>query len=90
MRSFVAPSLTSALLTRPVGQPPNEIRRSYTNFTYKAGNWSKPRRVVAKVERHPAHLANAGYNLIQHFAVYAASLTDKMLSHGVRWFPGRI
>jgi hypothetical protein len=38
------------LLTRPVGRPPNEVRRCYTNFTYRAGSWTKLRRVVAKVE----------------------------------------
>ena len=37
------------LLTRPVGRPPNEVRRSYANFTYQAGSWTKSRRVVAKV-----------------------------------------
>src|SRR6266480_1492735 len=40
------------LLTRPVGRPPNDVRRSYANFTYQAG-WTKPRRVTAKVEWHP-------------------------------------
>ena len=44
------------LLTRPVGRPPNEVRRSYANFTYQAGSWSKPRLVVAKVEWHPGEL----------------------------------
>ncbi len=44
------------LLKRPVGRPPNEVRRSHANFTYRAGSWSKPRRVVAKVERHPGEL----------------------------------
>lgn len=29
------------LLTRHVGRPPNEVRRSYANFTYQAGSWSK-------------------------------------------------
>ena len=38
------------LLTRPIGRPPNEVRRSYVNFTYQAGSWTKSRRVVAKVE----------------------------------------
>jgi hypothetical protein len=37
------------LLTRPIGRPPNEVRRSYANFTYQAGGWTKSRRVVAKV-----------------------------------------
>jgi hypothetical protein len=41
------------LLTRPVGRPPNHVRRSYANFRYQAGSWSKSRRVVAKVNWHP-------------------------------------
>ena len=44
------------LLKRPVGRPPNEVRRYYANFTYQAGSWSKPRRVIAKVEWHPGEL----------------------------------
>ena len=44
------------LLTRPVGRPPNEVRRFFANFHYQAGSWTKPRRVVAKVERHPGEL----------------------------------
>jgi hypothetical protein len=46
----------SHLLTRPVGRPPNEVRRAYANFTYQAGSWSKPRRIVSKVEWHPGEL----------------------------------
>ena len=44
------------LLTRRVGRQPNDVRRSYANFHYQAGSWSKPRRVVAKVEWHPGEL----------------------------------
>src|ERR1700730_15352009 len=44
------------LLTRPVGRPPNEVRCYYANFTYQAGSWRKPRRVIAKVEWHPGEL----------------------------------
>ena len=44
------------LLKRPVGRPSLDVRRSYTNFTYQAGSWTKPRRVVAKVEWHPGEL----------------------------------
>jgi Transposase DDE domain group 1 len=36
------------LLTRPVGRPPNEVRRSYANFTHQAGTWTRPRRVVPR------------------------------------------
>ncbi len=39
-----------------MGRPPNEVRRSYANFTYQAGSWTKPRRVIAKVEWHPGEL----------------------------------
>ena len=44
------------LLKRPVGRPPQEMRRYYSSFSYQAGSWSKPRRVVAKVEWHPGEL----------------------------------
>ncbi len=44
------------LLKRPVGRPPNEVRPFYVNFTYQAGSWTKPRRVVAKVAWHPGEL----------------------------------
>ena len=32
------------LLTRPVGRPSNEVRRSYASFSYQTGSWTKPRR----------------------------------------------
>jgi hypothetical protein len=44
------------LLSRPVGRPPHEVRRYYGSFSYQAQTWSKPRRVVAKVEWHPGEL----------------------------------
>ncbi len=44
------------LLKRPVGRPPNEVLRFYANFTYQAGSWTKPRRVIAKVEWHSGEL----------------------------------
>ncbi len=44
------------LLKRPVGRPPEEVRRYYASFHYQAGSWKKPRRVVAKVEWHPGEL----------------------------------
>jgi DDE family transposase len=44
------------LLKRPVGRPPHEVRRYHASFSYRAGSWSKPRRVVAKVEWHPGEL----------------------------------
>ena len=37
------------LLTRPVGRPPNHVRRYYASFSYRAKSWDKVRRVVAKV-----------------------------------------
>jgi len=44
------------LLKRRPGRPSNNIERHYASFTYQAGSWSKPRRVVAKVEWHPGDL----------------------------------
>jgi hypothetical protein len=46
----------SYLLKRPVGRPPNEVRRFHANFRYQAGSWTKPRRVIAKVEWYPGEL----------------------------------
>ena len=44
------------LLKRPVGRPAHEVRRYHASFNYQAGSWTKPRRVVAKVEWHPDEL----------------------------------
>ena len=44
------------LLKRPVGRPPHDVRRYYASFDYQAASWTKPRRVVAKVEWHPGEL----------------------------------
>jgi hypothetical protein len=44
------------LLKRPVGRPPNHVRRVYGDFEYQAGSWEKPRRVLAKIEWHPGEL----------------------------------
>jgi len=44
------------LLTRPVGRPPHYVRRFYASFRYQAQSWSRPRRVVAKIEWHPGEL----------------------------------
>src|SRR5262245_14864034 len=44
------------LLKRSIGRPPNEVRRFHANFSYQAGSWTKPRRVVAKVEWHSGEL----------------------------------
>ena len=38
------------------------MRRYYASFSYQAQSWSKPRRVVAKVEWHPGELyARVGF-----------------------------
>ena len=44
------------LMKRRPGRPPNHVVREYTSFHYRAKRWSKPRRVVAKVEFHPGEL----------------------------------
>ena len=40
------------LLTRPVGRPPKKPQVFHASFAYQAQSWTKPRRVVAKVEWH--------------------------------------
>jgi Transposase DDE domain group 1 len=32
------------------------VRRCHASFSYQAGSWSQPRRVIAKVEWHPEEL----------------------------------
>jgi hypothetical protein len=44
------------LLTRPVGRPPKRPQVFFASFNYQAESWSKPRRVVAKVEWHQGEL----------------------------------
>jgi hypothetical protein len=44
------------LLTRPVGRPPKKPQVFFASFSYRAQSWTKPRRVVAKVEWHQGEL----------------------------------
>ena len=44
------------LTKRGPGRPPNHVVRHHTSFHYRAKSWSKPRRVVAKVEFRPGEL----------------------------------
>ena len=44
------------LLTRPVGRPPKKPVVWLTSFRYQATGWTRPRRVVAKVEWHQGEL----------------------------------
>ena len=44
------------LLKRPVGRPAHHVRRYHASFSYQARSWSKPRRVIAKVEWYPEEL----------------------------------
>jgi Transposase DDE domain group 1 len=46
----------SHLLTRPVGRPPKKPQAFFASFHYQARSWTKPRRVVAKVEWHQSEL----------------------------------
>ena len=44
------------LLTRPVGRPPKKPVVRFTSFRYQAEGWTRPRRVVTKVEWHQGEL----------------------------------
>src|SRR4051812_50214909 len=50
----------SHLLTRPVGRPPRKPQVFHASFSYQAQSWSRPRRVVAKVEWHQGELYPRG------------------------------
>ena len=47
------------LLKRPVGRPPNEVRRFHANFTYQAGSWTKPRRLSPRSSGIPENFIPA-------------------------------
>jgi Transposase DDE domain group 1 len=44
------------LLFRPPGRPSRKPLVRYKSFAYQAGSWTKPRRIVAKVEHHEGEL----------------------------------
>ena len=58
--SFVRPPCRwlhrASIRQHGLGRPSNDVRRFHANFTYQAGSWTKPRRVIAKVEWHPGEL----------------------------------
>jgi hypothetical protein len=62
------------LLTRPIGRPPNEVQLFYANFSYQAGSWTKPRRVIAKVEWHLGELYPRVGFLVTNMARLAESV----------------
>jgi hypothetical protein len=44
------------LLFRPPGRPSRKPLVRYRSFSYQAGSWTQPRRIVAKVEHHAGEL----------------------------------
>ena len=44
------------LLVRSPGRPSRKPLVRYKNFSYRAGSWTQPRRIVAKVEHHAGEL----------------------------------
>jgi hypothetical protein len=44
------------ILFRPPGRPSRKPLVRYKSFSYQAGSWTKPRRIVAKVEHHEGEL----------------------------------
>ena len=52
------------ILFRPPGRPSRKPLVRYKSFRYQAASWSKPRRIVAKVEHHPGELFPLGIGFI--------------------------
>ena len=67
------------LLKRPVGRPPNEVRRYYAKFTYQAASWTKPRRVSAEVEWHPGELVPPSASMKRSIAIHSTATDGKMI-----------
>ena len=68
------------LLPRPVGRPPQKSRVFFASFSYQAQSWSKPRRVVAKVEWHRGELyPRVGFIFFSRIARPEAGRPDSML-----------
>ena len=67
------------LLKRPVGRPPNDVRRYHAGFSYQAATWDKPRRVVAKVEWHPGEL----YPHVSPRTVLSDGESEKRIAYGL-------
>jgi hypothetical protein len=44
------------MVSRAQSERPRTMCAVHLNFSYQAGTWSKPRGVIAKVERHPGEL----------------------------------
>ena len=60
MANAVLQASIAHLLTRPVGRPPNHVRRFHASFSCQAASWNRKRRVVARVEWHPGELVPRG------------------------------
>ena len=74
------------LLKRPVGRPPQEVRRFYTSFRYRAESWDRSRRVVAKVEWHPGKL----YLQVGFVVTNLARPAERVVAfYRMRWNAGR-
>jgi hypothetical protein len=88
------------LLKRPVGRPSNDVRRSYASFTYQAGSWSRPRRVIDRSDpieddlcRHHIAVARGGKNSIDdlfHVVLHKLLGEQRRLVSRALWLPGRI
>ncbi len=44
------------LMARPVGRPSLKPKVLYHDFSYRAGSWNRPRRIIAKIEWHQGEL----------------------------------
>jgi hypothetical protein len=62
------------ILFRPPGRPSRQALVRYKSFRYQAESWSKPRRVVAKVEHHPGELFPQPGFIVTNMALPSRSL----------------
>ena len=69
------------LLVRPPGRPTHKPLVRYKSFCYQAGSWTRPRRIVAKVEHHAGErLVKTGGRLVKHARYYWLLLAESHLT----------
>ena len=64
------------LLTRPVGRPPKKPVVYFTDFTYQASTWARPRRVVAEMEWHQGELYPRVGFIVTNLRRWAGEVVD--------------
>ena len=75
-RNAVLERMAEPLAVRPPGRPPNEPRTWTHELTYKAGSWSRERRVTLVVQEQPGELFLHTFFLLTSFTAEQVPADD--------------